>query len=215
MKKTLIAFLVCCPLVCMGQSEWETPNANKKQTEIKESMPSNEANKEIKDWKYIQKDAVPEQDGKVVFSADIEAKGKNAQQIYNIIYNVLDTLAKSENQIRSGIALINKKEHIIAAKYSEWLTFSKNVLALDRTKFNYTIVATCTDNLLNVTLSRISYDYEEDRPTGFHASAEKMINDKNAVNKKRTKLIVGNAKFRRKTIDRKDQIFDIIKKSME
>jgi colicin import membrane protein len=41
--------------------------------------------------------------------------------------------------------------------------------------------------------------------------AEEWITDEYAVNKKNTKLYPVSAKFRRKTIDRKDQIFETIR----
>ena len=55
------------------------------------------------------------------------------------------------------------------------------------------------------------YRYEEQREGGGHVlKAEEYINDKNALNKKKTKMYKGVAKFRRKTIDRKDYLFSSI-----
>ena len=124
---------------------------------------------------------------------------------------MLDAMAKKENQKNSGIILVNKEEHMIAAKYSEWLEFTKNFFILDRTEFNYTIIATCKDNHLTMTLERISYNYEENRETGFMLPAEKLITDEYALNKKKTKLMPMYSKFRKKTIDRKDEIFQEVK----
>lgn len=167
--------------------------------------------KETQYKKYVQPGVVPEDDGKVIFTLDINVPGKNAQQIYDKIYTMLDDLAKGENQKSSGIVLINKEKHVIAAKYSEWLVFTKNFFVLDRSEFNYTIIATCSDNHLNMTLERISYNYEEDRDTGFKLPAEKVITDEYALNKKKTKLVPLYAKFRKKTIDRKNAIFKEVK----
>lgn len=217
-RNLIIAILLCSPLFCQAQSEWETPNAVKPKTEKPKKADKEEAKKEavrdIKDWKYIQEGAVPEVDGKVVFSSDIDLPSMTAEEIYDKTYAVLDTLAHSENQIQSGIAIVNRKQHIIAARYTEWLEFSSSFLSVDRTKFNYTIIAKCADGKLHVTLERISYSYDEGRPSAMHTTADKWINDKNAVNKKRTKLLIGPAKFRRKTIDRKDQIFTFIKEAL-
>ena len=141
--------------------------------------------------------------------------GKTAQEIYDLAYVALDSLAHTEEQIKSNIALINRKEHMIAARYREWLEFSKSFIALDRTEFSYTMIAKCYDNKLHLTLSRISYNYEEGRSTGLKTTAEKWISDKQAVNKKRTKLIPGTAKFRKKTIDRKNAIFKYIAKKVK
>ena len=70
---------------------------------------------------------MPEVDGKVVFSSDIDLPSMTAEDIYDKTYAVLDTLAHSENQIQSSIAIVNRKQHIIAARYSEWLEFFKLV----------------------------------------------------------------------------------------
>ena len=180
-------------MVCAAQSEWETPDAAKKAQEVrtektKTTKPSKDAvatvaPKDIKDWEYIKEGAVPEVDGKVAFTHDISLPGKSAQQVYDLVYNALDSLAHSDNQIASGIALFNRKEHIIAARYQEWLEFSRSFIALDRTKFSYTIVATCNDSKLHISLERISYNYEEDRQTGFKTTAEKWITDKYEAHK--------------------------------
>ena len=90
MKKIFITFLMCCPLMCAAQSEWEAPvtNQNKETKEVKDTAKkSHKADaktktldtKNIKDWKYIQKGAVPEVDGKVVFTHDVDVNGKNAR----------------------------------------------------------------------------------------------------------------------------------------
>ena len=168
-----------------------------------------------KDWAYLQPDAVTEKDGKVVFTLDIDVPGKNAEQIYEKTYAYLDKLAQEERQKASGIALFNKNEHIIAAKYSEWMDFAKTFIMLDRTEFNYTIIARCADNHLTMTLERISYEYEKDRPGGFNKQAEELITDKYALNKKKTKLIPMTAKFRRKTIDRKNEIFNNLTEALK
>lgn len=225
MKKLLtITAILSLPLMCMAQSEWELPNAtktenaekakNETKTESKEKD-ANVPTAELKDWKYIQPNAVPEADGKVAFTYEIQLPNTQAEKVYEAAYIALDSLAHDKAQINSGIALINRKEHIIAGRYSEWLEFSKSFISLDRTKFNYTLIASCVDNTLRLSLERISYNYEETRSTGFKTSAEKWITDKTALNKKHTKLLKGPSKFRKKTIDRKDEIFAYVKKMVE
>ena len=60
-----------------------------------------------------------------------------------------------------------------------------------------------------MTLTQISYYYEEDNDgyNGRTYRAEEWINDANALNKAKTKLLWGSAKFRRKTVDRVEEIF--------
>ena len=152
--------------------------------------------------------AVPVVDGKVVFILNLDVPGKNAAEIYDAVYAFLDAQAKEECQKEeSGISLFNKTEHVIAARYSEWLQFRKNMVVLDQTEFNYTIIAYCTDGHLKMTLERISYVYEENRTDAIREPAENWITDERALNKKKTKLAPLTGKFRRKTIDRKNEIF--------
>ena len=120
----------------------------------------------------------------------------------------MSELTQGENNIKSRMALVNKDQHIIANTMDEWLVFSNSFISLDRTEFKYNLVASIKDNHLTLTLERLYYIYEEDRSTGFKAPAEKVITDKYALNKKKTNLAKIFGKFRRLTIDRKDQIFN-------
>ncbi len=158
---------------------------------------------------YLQ-GAVPELDGKVIFTLEQDAPGKSAEQIYDITYRFLEQLASDTHQRKnenSAVALVNKEEGKIVARLNEWIVFSSNALSLDRTKFNYVIMATCTDGHLHLTMERLNYNYEENRSTGFRATAEELIADKIALNKK-GELVKLNRRFRTKTIDRKNEIFN-------
>ena len=221
MKKIIITFLMCCPLMCAAQSEWEAPvtNQNNVTKEVKDTAKKShkaEAKKKtidaknIKDWKYIQKGAVPEIEGKVVFTHDVDVNGKNAQEIYDIVYATLDSLTKKPEQINSSIALINRKAHSIVARYQEWLEFSKSFISLDRTEIKYQLVANIADNSLKLKMTRLYYNYEEGRSTGFKDAAENVITDKIALTKKKNGLAKIFGKFRKGTINRKDQIFSEI-----
>ncbi len=168
-----------------------------------------------KDEKYLAEGAVPEENGKIVFTKDIAVKNMSAQEIYEKTYNFLDSISQTSNQIESGIVLFNKKEHIIAAKFSEWLVFMSSALSLDRSEFKYTTVAKCSDELLHISIERISYAYESGQNNSLHVTAEEWISDKVAVNKKRTKLYPVSAKFRRKTIDRVQYLFEELEQDLK
>lgn len=172
------------------------------------------------DYKYLKPGAMPEQDGNVVFTLDLDVPALSAQQVYDRMYVALDTIANQECQIqdersKNGVVLVNKKEHSIVAQYHEWMTFKKNFVVLDRTRFNYTVIAKCTDGHLHLTLERMTFLYEQGRPTEMRTSAEEWISDKEAINKKGTKLLPSSAKFRRSTIDRKDELFELITKMVK
>ena len=212
MKKIIIALIALFPLVINAQNVWEKPENNSQQQQQKKKalIQKNPANE---DPKYLA-GAIPLIDGKIVFTLDQDVPGKSAQQIYDILYKVLNQMTKEEGQFKeSQVALVNKQDHIIAARFKEWLVFQNTFLSLDRTIFNYTIIANCSDGHANITLSRMSYQYEMDRPDteAVETVAEDWITDGFALNKKKTKLAKYTGKFRRKTIDRKDNIFETLK----
>lgn len=198
------------PISVMAQSVWEKPaGAEELESQDKQDKPSEDA-------KYLS-GAVPKVDGKVEWRLDVDVPGKTAEQIYDIMLACFTDLTKTENQLEgSQVALVNKKDHIVVASIREWLVFTDKFFMLDRTKFNYTLIAYCKDNHLTVTMNRISYRYEEDRTRdgGYVYKAEEWINDENALNRKKTKLLPGSSKFRRKTIDRKDYLFSVIKEAV-
>lgn len=218
MKKSIIAILLFAPLTMMAQNTWEVPNQQNTEPSKKKAL--FEKNNTAIDKKYLE-GAVPVVDGKVTFTLDKDFAGKSAKEIYDKVYAVLDKMTKEESQIqevadKSRIVVVNKGENTIAARYKEWLVFKKSALVLHRTAFNYTIVAKATDGHLNLTLSRISYQYEMDREDseGINVLAEDWITDKEALNKKKTGLIKAVSKFRIKTIDRKDEIFKNIEDAL-
>lgn len=212
MKKTIIAIMLLCPTLSFAQNTWEVPT---QKTEVRDTTKRKalfETKKKVEDPKYLS-GAVPVVDGKVTFTLDMDVKGKTAQEIYDILYGVLDNMTKEENQFKeSKIAIVNKGEHTIAARYKEWLVFRNSALSLDHTVFNYTIIAQATDGHVNVKLFRISYQYELERGIndGIEVVAEEWITDEQGLNKKKDKLAKYSGKFRKKTIDRKDNIFETI-----
>ena len=197
MKKILITLLLALPMMAAAQDNtWERI----------ETEPVSKANP---DAKYLVENAVPVVDGKVTWKTTINAPGKSAQQIYDILLAQLNKMVNEENQLteRSKVAIQDQANHQLGATFHEWLVFKNTALSLDRTVLNFQLIADCSDGKADVQMTRVSYDYELERdPT--HYTAEEWITDKYAVNKKHTKLTKLSAKFRRKTIDRKDFIFN-------
>ena len=188
-------------------SGWAIPTAEPKKTEVKK-VEKNANGAVLKaDAKYMEGAITTNAEGKVEFTLDTDANGKSADEIYNIVYQYMSDLTQGENNIKSRMALVNKDQHIIANTMDEWLVFSNTFLSLDRSEFRYNLVASIKDNHLTLSMERLYYVYEEDRSTGFKAPAEEIINDKIALNKKKTDLAKIFGKFRKLTIDRKDQIF--------
>lgn len=167
------------------------------------------------DPKYLAGAIQLNADGKVEFVLDTQANGKSADEIYNIVFQYMSKLIKNEQNINSRIALVNrnnKSEQIIACIMDEWFVFNQSFISLDRSETKYQLVATISDNHLHLSMTRIVFNYEEGRSTGFKEPAENVITDKYALTKKKNDLAKIYGKFRRGTIDRKDQIFNDLTK---
>lgn len=187
---------------------WMVPTVEKKKAEKETKAVNGVVLKD--DPKYLTGAVSTNEDGKVEFIMSTDANGKSAQQIYDLVYNYLADLTQNSNNINSRVALVNPSEKIIANAMDEWLVFSSSFISLDRTEFRYQLVAKIADNSLQLTMSRLYYSYEEGRSTGFRDAAENIITDKYAINKKKNGLAKLFGKFRKGTIDRKDQIFNEI-----
>ena len=195
MKKLLIAMLLSLPLTMVAQNTWEMPEANGQAVNP--------------DQKYLV-GAVPIVDGKVVFNTVVEAPGKSAAQIYAIVRQYLQSMTKEANQFeQSRIILDDSVNYEVAGSYQEWLVFKATALVLDRTRLMYNLDVKCLDGKADITMTRIYYLYEEERdPQTFRA--EEWITDEVGLTKKKNKLSRVAGKFRRKTIDRKDYLFNKI-----
>lgn len=151
-----------------------------------------------------------DEQGKIVFDTEIEAPGKSAAQLYDLVFDYMSGLTQDKESKASRMALVNKDEHIIVNTMDEWLVFSNSFIALDRTECKYNLIAKITDGKVSLSINHINYIYEEGRQTGFKLPAEEVIIDKVALTKKKNDLARIFGKFRKKTIDRKDQIFSEI-----
>ncbi len=219
MKKLIVFLLALCPLAGMAQKNvWEIPDQPQQQKQTVKKETKKKVVSAV-DQKYLA-GAVPEVNGSVVFTLDKDVPGMSADNIYSKVYAVVSEIVEegksADLQPAGRIAAVNKAEHTLAARMKEWLVFSSNFISLDRTVFNYTLVAQATDGHIHVTIDRISYAYEMERKdaTGMQVKAEEWITDKYALNKKGTKLSRISGKFRRKTIDRKDNIFQRIEAAL-
>jgi len=178
--------------------------------EVKQQKPKEE-NEE--DEKYLE-GAVPLVNGNIEWEKTFET-ANSPDDNYQRMMRLFAAMTKEKNQLpSSNVALVNENERTIVAHFEEWLVFASNFISIDRTKFIYNIIATCQGNTVNVRLFRISYRYEEERTTKSLIKAEEWITDDVCLNKKKTKLNRISGKFRRKTIDRKDEIFKNIEQTL-
>ncbi len=183
MKRILFAFLLCLPMLTFAKGD---------------------------DTKYLL-GAVPEVDGIITFQTSIKAAGKNQAQVYQAINQYIqnELVGKAIEGLRTRIISDGKEDGVIVARIEEYMIFKKKALNLDRTRFRYQLTATTADGKVDLVLTQVSYYYNEDMngENGETYKAEEWISDKEAVNKKGTALYPRSGKFRRKTVDRVEEIF--------
>jgi len=191
MKKYLLAALLCLPLCLMAG----------KKSEYR------------KDPKYLL-GAVPEVEGVVTFQKSFNVTDKSEQQIYDAVAayinnSLIGNAIHDKSQPYTRIISDEKGSGLIVARIEEYMTFSHVFLNLDRTRFRYLLSASVKGQKVNLTITQISYYYNEDMEgkNGENYRAEEWITDKVAVNKKGTRLYPRSGKFRRKTVDRVEEIF--------
>lgn len=189
-------------------SGWVIPTATKKETPKPAAQVNGAKLKEAP--KYLEGAITFDEQGKIVFDTEIEAPGKSAAQLYDLVFDYMSGLTQDKESKASRMALVNKDEHIIVNTMDEWLVFSNSFISLDRTECKYNLIAKITDGKVSLSINHINYIYEEGRQTGFKLPAEEVIIDKVALTKKKNDLARIFGKFRKKTIDRKDQIFSEI-----
>lgn len=155
------------------------------------------------DEKYLT-GAVPEENGKVVFSKRITVSSLSQDQLYDILLNWAHGRFNNND---SRVVYENKEKGEIAVLGEDYLVFQDNALSLDRSLMSYQMIIRCSEHICDLSLQNIRYEYnvshkrEPDRYT-----AEEWISDKNALNK--GKLIRLNSKFRIATIDYVTNLFD-------
>ena len=202
MRATIITLLFCIPVALSAQSKWEKPQSSGETAVTKTTS-------EYQYAKYLG-NVVPEVNGEVVWEKTF-TNTADAASNYETMVKFLTAMTKEEDQLeKSQVAVVNKEEGKVVCHFEEWMTFTKKALSLDRTRVIYTLLAECSDHKVKVTIFRISYWYEEQRNGGEHFKAEEWITDKWGLNKKRTRLARISGKFRRKTVDRVEEIYNNI-----
>ncbi len=190
-------------------------NEEPKTIRTRNKTEKDDGNNVDKNAKYLKRDAVPVVDGQVQWQTVVSAPGKSADQIYDIAEKYLTQLTSDEFQLPgSQVITKDKSKHNLVASVHEWLVFKDNALSLDRTEIFYVLNVDCSAGQAKMTMMRVKYKYDVQGDVSRY-NAEEWITDKEAVNKKHTRLYPISGKFRRKTIDRKDEIFETFKEALQ
>ena len=159
-------------------------------------------NQENKDARYLA-GAVPEENGKVVFTKEYSIPGMAQDEVFDRMLQWMDARLK-ENQNDSRVLYTNREKGQIVGTVDEWIVFSSSALSLDRTRILAQLTVLCQPEACTFRIEKIRYIYREGEEKYV---AEEWITDKYALNKSQTKLVRGLAKWRRKTVDYMDNLF--------
>ena len=158
------------------------------------------------DEKYLE-GAITLKNGKVTFSTEMVTPAMTKEQIYETILNWANKRFQPTEKMNARVLFQNPEEGSIAIGGEEYLVFSNSALSLDRTRIYYQMKVLCENGKSNIEMSRIRYWYDEARDGGEKYEAENWIVDEWGLNKSKTKLAPICGKFRKKTIDLKDELF--------
>ena len=155
--------------------------------------------------KYLQKEAVPVKEGKVVFTDSLNLmEGYTLAQLGDVAKKCLEGII-AEGKGKKNM-IVSQKENSVAAVYQTELVFQDNSFSLDIASMECLLMLTFKDGQCWLDVERIKYSY--DGGTGMETIlAEDYITYENSVNKKGTKLYPVPGKFRRGTIDAINAVF--------
>ena len=149
--------------------------------------------------------AVPVVNGKVTFEKNIAANGLTAKEVEERVNEWIEKRYVKPTVI-SVKRYESEKPGTIIIKGEEYITFKSTIFVLSRARMYYYMTLTPGDGCCNFHLSRITYWYDdEDKDGGVKMIAEDWITDGNAFDQK-GKMKRFEGKFRRKTIDLKNQL---------
>ena len=185
MKKFIALLLFCLPLLVHAQT----------------------------DDKYLE-GAITLKNGKVTFSTEMMVPAMTKEQIYETLLEWSNKRFQPTEKMNARVLFQNPEEGSIAINGEEYLVFSTSVLSLDRTRIYYQMKILCENGKSSIEMSRIRYWYNEARDGGEKYEAENWIIDKWALNKSKTKLAPICGKFRKMTIDLKDELFKEIQSAL-
>ena len=156
------------------------------------------------------KGAVPEdENGNVYFSQTVQVPaGMDADKCYDILMNwAKGRFAKPYAQA-GRILNEDASSRRFIFHVDQVIVFKSTALVGDESKISYNFSVAVKDGEFTMKMTDIKYRYEEGREGGGKIfPAEDWITDKEAYNRKGTKFLKSTGKFRIKTIDLKDLLF--------
>ncbi|SHG05790.1 DUF4468 domain-containing protein [Dysgonomonas macrotermitis] len=155
--------------------------------------------------------AVPEVDGRVIFSRTISVAKLIAD---DKLFDLMETWAKENYASKAGskqrVLLVDKSGSSIACQGDADLVFKSTALSLDKAGMLYQLIIQVQGGKCEASVRSIKYEYNDTGSKVNTYPAEEMIVDKYALNSKGDKLSSYYSKFRVHTVDSVNAIFDRI-----
>ncbi len=149
--------------------------------------------------------AVPEVNGKVIFQRQISTDQKISDNLFFTLVSrwaeeKFSTLENSGNVLK----LSNPVSKQLIKEAVTPLVHRDNAFVFDVVQMHYQIYLQVEDSVCNIALSNITLHYPSwTKPQ----TAEELISDKAALNKRKTSMHGYHAKFRKLVVDSVDQVF--------
>lgn len=156
------------------------------------------------------KGAVPvDENGMVCFSQSFDMPaGMTEDQCYELLLNWAKGRFALPYANAGRILNEDAQAHRFIFHVDQIIHFKSTPLSADESKISYNYSVSVKDGKYTMKMTDIKYRYEEGREGGGKIfPAEDWITDKEAYNRKGTKFLKSTGKFRIKTIDLKDIMF--------
>ena len=164
-------------------------------------------NPTLRDCAYLKGKIPTTAEGVVCFEHTFCSKTKTTQQIFDILKK--EALQKIDYTKDLDISrILSESKDTLIATICEPMYFKKKKWEADSALFQYQYFVKQNKNSVTLRIWFISYCYEQDRSYGFNYKAEEWITDKYALSKDGLSLLKLPGKFRRKTIDYTNSLFN-------
>lgn len=215
MKKNLFAFVAMAALAMVST----TAHAQLFLKKVYEGRQPQEV--------YIAQGAVPEKDGEVCFEKDIEVVARSKAQIMQSLQSWASYryMANSEqgkwtdpNYFKNGdyaqVYELDEQNGVIACQGNEDMVFTNKTLSKDYCVVNYTLRLEVEDQKVHVSVTDIVYTYNfTSSDETQRRTAEEWISDSEALSRDGKEMLRGAARFRVKTIDLANELFDEVEQA--
>lgn len=154
--------------------------------------------------------AVPEdENGNVYFTTTVKIPDNMSE---DVCYDILLNWARGRFALPYANAgrILNEDAttHRFIFHVDQMIVFKSTSFVADESKIAYNFSVAVKNGEFTLKMTDIKYRYEEGRETGGKSfTAEDWITDSEAYNRKGTKFLKSTGKFRVKTIDLKDLLF--------